>query len=158
MEDIRNNLRDAHIRLRSAAEKAVREIGQDIRVLSSFEEDDKTIDTHLYRGYWVTIFPTVKLMLIDDTDGATRALCEATGSMPKHSHSYEETVTVIHGTLLELTTGRVYSAGEEVTHKALEIHQPDMHGLFFISWRPPLPMYVPSELSSPQNYPIYRLD
>lgn len=152
---IKNELLGAHLRLRAAAEKATREIGQDIRVMASHSHDDKVIEAHLYRGSWVNIFPGIRLMLIDDRDGCTRALCEGEGTMPKHYHTYHESLFVLEGELIEKTSGNIYSVGQTVEHNAYEFHEPELRGLFMVRWKPPLPQLIVGQFSL-QN-PIYHI-
>jgi mannose-6-phosphate isomerase-like protein (cupin superfamily) len=152
---IKNELLSAHMRLRAAAERATREIGQDIRVMASHDHEDKIMEAHLYRGTWVNIFPGIKLMLIDDGDGYTRALCEGQGVMPKHYHTYYESLFVLEGEIIERTTGKKYEVCETAEHEPYEFHEPELHGLFMVRWKPPLPQLILSE--SYLKNPVYHI-
>ena len=152
---IKNELLSAHLRLRAAAERATKEIGQDIRVMASHDHEDKVMEAHLYRGSWVNVFPGMRLMLIDDKDGCTRALCEGEGIVPKHYHTYHESLHVLEGRILEKTTGKEYFTGQTVDHEPYEFHQPELHGLFMVRWRPPLPQLIVGNFSL--NNPVYHI-
>lgn len=153
---IKNELLSAHLKLRAAAERATREIGQDIRVMASHDDENKVIEAHLYRGSWVNIFPGIKLMLIDDRDGETRALCEADGTAPKHYHTYHESIFILEGEVIEKATNKVYRrAGDVIEHPPYEFHEPELHGLFMVKWRPPLPQLILGEFSI--KNPVYHI-
>lgn len=155
MTKIKNELLGAHLKLRAAAERATKEIGQDIRIMSSHDVEDKIIEAHLYRGSWVNVFPGMKLMLIDDKEGCTRALCEGNGLVPKHYHTYYESLYVLEGKIFERTTGKEYFTGQIVDHEPYEWHEPELNGLFMVRWRPPLPQLIVGQFSL-QN-PVYHV-
>lgn len=152
---IKNELLTAHLRLRAAAERATKEIGQDIRVMASHDHEDKIMEAHLYRGSWINIFPGIKLMLIDDRDGCTRAICEGDGVMPKHYHTYYESLFVLEGEIIEKTTGQVYGVSETAEHQPYEMHEPELNGLFLVRWKPPLPQLIIGEFSF--KNPVYHI-
>ena len=75
--------------------------------------------------------------------------------MPKHYHTYHESLFVLEGELLEKTTEKLYKVGDTIEHEAYEFHQPEMRGLFMVRWRPPLPQLIVGQFSL-QN-PVYHI-
>lgn len=143
-QDTKLELLEAHSRLRDAAQKAAYNIIDDSRLLSSYEshnetEEEQIVQKKLVRGLWIPLFDGVKLMLIDDNNGWTRALCQSNAVSPKHYHTYYEKIKVIDGYVKEMTNNKVYSAGETIEHKPNIFHQPFINGLVMMMWKPPLP-------------------
>jgi hypothetical protein len=137
-------LLEAHNKLREASKRAASSIIDDARLLSSFERNDengeeKVVEKKLVRGLWIELFDGVKMMLIDDDSGWTRALCQSSGLSPKHYHTYYEKIKVIDGYVQEMTTKKVYSSGDTIEHKPNILHQPFINGLVMMMWKPPLP-------------------
>lgn len=138
--ELSESLGAAHSRLRSAVERASVDLSQDIRVMSS-HEGDNVVERYLCRGVWVELIPELRILLIDDRNDGTRALVEGKASLPKHYHTYNETLLVLEGDVLERTTGRVYYPGTTVEHPTGEVHEPEIRGLCLVVWRPPLPIF-----------------
>lgn len=167
---IKENLKTAHHKLRSAVEKATREIADDVRVLQVNYGDGRVSDYTLYRGAWVNSQGGLRMMLIDSSDGCTesgmctcksvkwsecnnrendgsctRVLCSGDGIVDLHSHTYAEIVQVIQGTLKEVTTGRVYQAGDILVYPPNTEHQPHLNGMVLVCWQPPLERHKGAE-------------
>jgi hypothetical protein len=144
-QDTKSELLEAHIKLRNAAQKAASSIIHETKLLSSFEFDElenqieEVVEKRLVRGIWIPIFEGVKMMLIDDNDGWTRALCQGNAVSPKHYHTYFEKIIVIDGQLQEVTTGQIYLPGSTVAHEPYKHHQPSINGVVMMMWKPPLP-------------------
>ena len=144
-EKTRNELLNAHKKLRCAIDKVTATISSETRILSSIEVDHEStelvVEKHLVKGVWINLFENVKMMLIDDHDGWTRALCQSTGVSPKHYHTYYEKIIVIDGEVIEHTTQKKFNSGDEILHEPNVPHQPEINGLVMMMWKPPLPQF-----------------
>jgi len=138
---LKQDLSDAHARLRASAHNTAIEITKDIRVMRSHEGDPSDIvERYLYRGSWVELVSGLNIMLIDDSSSGTRALVEGSGSLPEHYHTFSETLNVLTGEAVDVASGRVYYSGMTITHAPNEVHCTEIRGLVMVTWHPPLPL------------------
>jgi quercetin dioxygenase-like cupin family protein len=91
---------------------------------------------------WIQYLPSMKVMMTRHTETMTEVLMDVADPafLPWHSHSEQESVTVIRGRMIDLATNIIYEAGEtweipaEVFHRA----QFDAGTLCRVVCRPPL--------------------
>lgn len=165
-EVAKQDLKNAHLELRKAVEKATRDIADDARVLR-VDYNGEPASYTLHRGAWVKSQGGLRMMLVDNNDACaddgtctcqsvnwsqiddfknasacTRVLCSGTGSVDLHSHTYAEIVQVVQGTLTEVTTGRVYKSGDVLIYPPNTQHQPQLDGMVLICWQPPLDRHL----------------
>jgi hypothetical protein len=157
-QETKNELVSAHKKLRSAIDRVTENISVDTRLLHSVEFDQHNkeivVEKHLIKGVWINLFNGVKMMLIDDSNNWTRALCQSTGISPKHYHTYYEKILVIDGEVIEHTTNQIFLPGSEILHEPNVPHQPEINGLVMMMWKPPLPQIRGQSIIDPVIYHI----
>ena len=155
-------LRLAHSELKATASRVadeLRALTNDRQVVSTSETGELTYK--LSRGAWVEVFPNIRMLLVDDSpkgfrlfdrlgepkpeSPCTRVLLEATSivQLPRHRHSYNESVIAISGWMRDIVTGariNSHTATSTLTWKSNMEHEPMFQGIFLLCWTPPLEM------------------
>ena len=140
--DLQTELKQAHQKLRKVARKAAKIINDETRIIESHNDisGDVDISRVLISGKWGRLFDKIKIMLIDNDEHCTRAICEGNGLAPLHFHRFDEKIIIVSGHVKDNLTGRIFYPGETIHHKALEKHQPEINGTAICVWTPPLPL------------------
>jgi hypothetical protein len=140
--NIQTELKKAHQRLRKVASQAAKIINDETRIIESHNEisGDVDISRVLISGKWGELFDGIKIMLIDNDEHCTRAMCEGAGLAPLHFHKFDEKIIVVSGQVRDNLSGKIFYPGETIHHKAGEKHQPEINGTIICIWTPPLPL------------------
>ena len=145
---IQSELKSAHQKLRKAATHAAKAINDGVRVVESHNDNssgDLDISRVMVSGKWGTLFDGIKIMLIDNDENCTRAICEGVGIAPLHFHKFDEKLIVVSGYVIDNLSGKIFYPGETIHHPANEKHQPEINGTVICVWTPPLPLLSPLE-------------
>lgn len=140
--NIQTELKKAHQKLRKVASQAAKIINDETRIIESHNDisGDVDISRVLISGKWGELFDGIKIMLIDNDEHCTRAMCEGIGLAPLHFHKFDEKIIVVSGYVKDNLSGKIFYAGETIHHKAGEKHQPEVNGTIICIWTPPLPL------------------
>jgi len=140
---IQSELKSAHQKLRKAAMHAAKTINDGVRVIESHNDNSSgnlDVSRVMVSGKWGTLFDGIKIMLIDNDENCTRAICEGVGVAPLHFHKFDEKIIVVSGYVIDSLSGKIFYPGEIIHHKANEKHQPEINGTIICVWTPPLPL------------------
>jgi quercetin dioxygenase-like cupin family protein len=132
--------------LRGLAAQTMRQIAgippEQIYSLDVRLRSGESLRVPLLEKTWVQYLPSLSLMLIRSGKEETEFLMDVTDPafLPWHSHTGTETVTVIRGSMVDLTTARKYLPGETWEISAEQWHraQFDAGTLCRVLIRPPL--------------------
>jgi mannose-6-phosphate isomerase-like protein (cupin superfamily) len=144
---LQSELKSAHQRLRNAATHAAKKITDETRIIESHNDGNNSgpVSTVMVSGKWGRLFEGIKIMLIDNDEICTRAICEGSGLAPLHFHKFDEKIIVVSGYLIDNLSKKIFYPGETIYHPANEKHQPEINGTIICVWTPPLPLLKPLE-------------
>ena len=140
---LQSELKRAHEKLRKVARHAAKVINNETRIIESHNDNScgsLDVSTVMVSGKWGTLFDGIKIMLIDNDETCTRAICEGIGLAPLHFHKFDEKLIVVSGYVIDSLSGKIFYPGETIHHPANEKHQPEIIGTVICVWTPPLPL------------------
>lgn len=140
---LQSELKRAHEKLRKVATHAAKVINNETRIIESHNDNSSgnlDVSRVMVSGKWGTLFDGIKIMLIDNDENCTRAICEGVGLAPLHFHKFDERIIVVSGYVKDNLSGKIFYPGDIIHHKANEKHQPEINGTIICVWTPPLPL------------------